>query len=106
MIHKNSELPEGTISELQTPNSELDADFIEISIEDSGIGIHQEDMGKLFTAFGRIYIKDKPVIEGAGLGLYLSKKIVDMLGGEIKAESEFGKGSKFTFKIPVKNSEK
>jgi signal transduction histidine kinase len=41
--------------------------------------------------------------EGAGFGLYLSEKIADLLGGKIRAESEFGKGSKFTFTLPIKH---
>lgn len=76
--------------------------MVEISVRDTGIGIHQEDIGKLFSAFSRIEIKDRPVIDGTGLGLYLSGKTADMLGGEIKAESEFGKGSRFTVVLPVK----
>ncbi len=74
---------------------------VEMSVRDKGIGIKKEDMDKLFKTFSRIPIKDR-TIEGTGLGLYLSKKIADLLGGEIKAESEFGKGSIFTFTLPLK----
>jgi len=73
----------------------------EISVRDTGIGVKKEDMNKLFKDFSRISIKDR-TIEGTGLGLYLSKKIADLLGGEIKAESEFGKGSVFTLTLPLK----
>ena len=73
----------------------------EISVRDTGIGVKKEDMNKLFKDFSRIPIKDR-TIEGTGLGLYLSKKIADLLGGEIKGESEFGKGSVFTLTLPLK----
>jgi len=73
----------------------------EISVRDTGVGVKKEDMNKLFKDFSRIPVKDR-TIEGTGLGLYLSKKIADLLGGEIKAESEFGKGSVFTFTLPLK----
>lgn len=82
-----------------------DRNFVEVSVADTGIGIHQEDMEKLFVAFSRIHIKDSPIIEGSGIGLYLSKKIVAMLDGEIRAESEFGKGSRFVVKIPIKTTD-
>ncbi|MBT6045245.1 MAG: hypothetical protein HOG49_00345 [Candidatus Scalindua sp.] len=72
---------------------------IEISVADTGIGIRKKDMNKLFKAFSRIYI-DGVIKEGTGLGLYLSRKISDLLGCEIKAESEFGKGSVFTLTLP------
>ncbi|MBA7546924.1 Sensor histidine kinase RcsC [subsurface metagenome] len=78
---------------------------VEVSVIDTGIGIKKENMEKLFKQFSRIYAEDKPVTEGTGLGLYLSKKIVDLLGGQIKAESEFGKGSMFTFTFPLEYRE-
>ena len=73
----------------------------EVSVADAGVGIGKEDMKKLFGVFSRIHVKGTPIQEGTGLGLHLSKKIVDLLGGDIKAESEFGKGSKFTFRLPL-----
>ena len=78
---------------------------VKVSVTDTGIGIKKENMEKLFKQFSRIYVEDKPVTEGTGLGLYLSKKIVDLLGGQIKAESEFGKGSMFTFTFPLEYRE-
>lgn len=76
-----------------------DNGFIEIIVEDTGIGIRQEDMNKLFTAFGMIRVEGMPVQEGTGLGLYLSKKLAALLGGTITAASEFGKGSRFSFTL-------
>jgi hypothetical protein len=75
---------------------------VEVSVADTGIGIKKENMKKLFKQFSRIHIAGRLVVEGTGLGLYLSKKIADLLGGEIKVKSEFGKGSKFTFILPLK----
>lgn len=74
----------------------------EITVKDTGMGINGEDMDKLFRAFSQIYVEGRPKQEGTGLGLYLSKKIANILGGEIGAESDFGKGSKFTFTVPRK----
>jgi signal transduction histidine kinase len=79
-------------------------DEAEVSVADTGIGIKKEDIGKLFQAFGRITTENR-LAEGSGLGLYLSKKIADLLGGEIKAESEFARGSVFTFILPLKHQE-
>ncbi len=78
---------------------------VEISVADTGIGIKKENIKVLFKQFSRIYIESRTRAEGTGLGLYLSKKIADLLGGEIKAKSEFGKGSKFTFILPLKYKE-
>lgn len=71
-----------------------------ISVKDTGIGIREEDLDKLFGAFTRVDEKRNRNIEGTGLGLNLTKKLVDMMGGEIKAESVYGKGSCFTVRIP------
>lgn len=79
--------------------------MVEVSVADTGIGIRKEGMEKLFKQFSRIYIKDRPTVEGTGLGLYLSQKIATILGGEIKAESEFGKGSVFAFTLPLRYKE-
>ncbi|RXG65583.1 HAMP domain-containing protein [Candidatus Atribacteria bacterium 1244-E10-H5-B2] len=78
---------------------------VKVSVADTGIGIKKENMEKLFKQFSRIYVQGKPITEGTGLGLYLSKKIVNLLGGQLKAESEFGKGSKFTFTFPLEYKE-
>ncbi|MCX5707363.1 MAG: PAS domain-containing sensor histidine kinase, partial [Candidatus Omnitrophica bacterium] len=72
-----------------------------MSVKDTGIGIKNEDMGKLFKQFSRILAEGQPLQEGTGLGLYLSQKLARILGGEIKAESEFGKGSEFALTLPI-----
>ena len=82
-------------------NSELDADFIEISVTDTGIGIKAEDMDKLFNPFQQINSELSQKRQGTGLGLNLSKKFVERHGGRIRAESEYGKGSRFIFEVPV-----
>jgi signal transduction histidine kinase len=73
----------------------------EVSVADTGIGIKKEDIGRLFQAFSRIATENR-LTEGSGLGLYLSKKIVGLLGGDIRAASEPGKGSVFTLVLPLK----
>ena len=85
-------------------NAEENDKMVEVSVRDTGIGMRQEDMDKLFGAFSQIPIGGRTE-EGTGLGLYLSKKIADLLGGEIWAESNFGKGSKFIFTLPLKYKE-
>ncbi len=73
-----------------------------ISVSDTGIGIREEDLGKLFESFTRIEEKRNRNIEGTGLGLNLTKNLVDLMGGEISVVSTYGKGSCFTAKIPQK----
>ena len=70
-----------------------------ISVEDTGIGIRQENLNKLFNKFERLDLKDNITIEGTGLGLAITKKLVDMMNGKIIVQSVFGKGSKFTVSI-------
>jgi signal transduction histidine kinase len=76
-------------------------DFIEISVKDSGIGIKPEDISKLFQTFSQIESAYSKTVEGTGLGLALTKRLAELHKGRIWVESEFGKGSKFTFTIPV-----
>ena len=82
------------------------AQDIEIGIRDTGIGIRQEDLPKLFKEFAQLSSPYDKQFEGTGLGLALTKKLVDLHGGRIWVESEFGKGSLFAFVIPVKQRRK
>ncbi|MEK7699211.1 MAG: ATP-binding protein, partial [Planctomycetota bacterium] len=82
-------------------NSELDFDYIEITIEDTGIGIAPEDMEKLFQPFQQLESVLTKQYEGTGLGLKLCKDFVELHGGRIWAESELGKGSRFLFTVPI-----
>ena len=84
---------------------EVDGDKLKISVSDTGKGIKEEDMETLFEAFRQISGSARRRYQGAGLGLYLSKKLVTLLGGEIWVESEYGKGSTFTFTLPLKSVE-
>ncbi len=89
------------ICEPSTVNREL-ADFIEISVEDTGAGIAEKDIERLFKPFEQLESTFTKKYEGTGLGLSIGKKIVELHGGRIWAESELGKGSRFVFVIPVK----
>ena len=73
---------------------------VEISVKDTGLGIKKEDHEKLFKPFSRIIEPGKHK-EGTGLGLYLSKKLANLLDGNIFVKSEFGKGSTFTLSLKL-----
>ncbi|MCS7215788.1 MAG: ATP-binding protein [Thermodesulfovibrio sp.] len=77
-------------------------DMIEIMIEDTGIGIKKEDLERLFQPFSQLETTYTKKYEGTGLGLALSKRLIELHGGKIWCESEYGKGSKFIFSFPVK----
>lgn len=76
-------------------------EFVHVSVIDTGIGIDQEGLKKLFTPFMQLDSSEARKYEGTGLGLALSKELVGLHGGTIWAESEPGKGSIFTFTLPV-----
>ena len=73
-----------------------------ISVEDTGIGIKQENIDSLFNKFERVDLENNKTIEGTGLGLAITKKLLDMMGGKIVVQSVYGKGSKFTVSIDQK----
>lgn len=76
-----------------------------VSVTDTGVGIKKDDFPKLFTKFGRIDISHTVSRQssGTGLGLYICKNIIDLSGGSIMVDSEPGKGSTFTFSLPIIN---
>ena len=84
-----------------TVNSEQLAEnvLVTFTVSDTGIGIRQEDIGKLFTSYAQLDSGANRKIEGTGLGLAITKNLVAMMGGSISLESEYGKGSVFTVKI-------
>jgi signal transduction histidine kinase len=74
---------------------------VEISVTDTGIGIAREDQPRIFEEFRQVGSDYEHKSEGTGLGLTLAKKFVELHGGKIWVESEVGKGSTFTFSLPV-----
>ncbi|MFX0106407.1 MAG: sensor histidine kinase, partial [Candidatus Hodarchaeota archaeon] len=77
---------------------------VEISVQDTGPGIKEEYFKKIFKPFGRI-IEPGKIKEGIGLGLYISKRLAKLLGGDILVKSEFGKGSTFTLSLKLEEGE-
>ena len=70
-----------------------------VSVIDTGIGIEQEDQARLFDAFARLEHSTSNRQEGTGLGLHLSQKLAELLGGRIVFESAAGRGSTFTLEL-------
>jgi CheY-like chemotaxis protein/HPt (histidine-containing phosphotransfer) domain-containing protein/two-component sensor histidine kinase len=75
---------------------------IRVSVADTGIGIKPEDLDKLFVAFERIEEKRNRNIEGTGLGMAITQRFLDMMGSHLEVESEYGKGSVFSFELEQK----
>ncbi len=78
-----------------------DKDCVAIGIHDTGMGIRPEDEAKLFAAFARVNVVGSQAAEGTGLGLHLSQKLAELLGGTITLQSDYGKGSSFTLMLPA-----
>jgi two-component system sensor histidine kinase ChiS len=72
-------------------------------VSDTGIGIPLEDRERIFKHFEKGADRDRRAGHGVGLGLALSKEFVELHGGQIWVDSEVGKGSVFTFSVPVYN---
>ena len=71
-----------------------------ISVKDTGIGIHQEDIERLFEKFQRMDLEKTGTVEGTGLGLAITQKLLSMMKGDIHVKSAYGEGSEFTVRIP------
>jgi protein-histidine pros-kinase len=74
---------------------------VQVSVQDTGIGIRQEDLCKLFVEFQQLDSSSTRRYEGTGLGLALTKKLVELQNGSVSVESELGRGSTFTVFLPL-----
>ena len=74
--------------------------FLTCAVADTGIGIRPEQIPTLFTAFQRLDARQTHAIEGTGLGLTIVRQLLDLMGGTVTVESEYGKGSTFRIEIP------
>lgn len=97
---------EGKIEVKAWREKEWDRDVLVIMVKDTGIGISKEQKEKVFEEFSQENSSIEKKYGGSGLGLAISKKITDLLKGSISLESEPGKGSTFTLKIPVRQPDR
>jgi signal transduction histidine kinase len=81
-----------------------DENWIEFAVTDTGIGIAPEHLSTLFSDFVQLDTRIHKRLRGTGLGLSLAKKFSELLGGQVFAESELGKGSRFSVRIPLRYS--
>lgn len=98
---------EGSVT-LKAFSKSVDADTVILcfSVTDTGIGIKEEDLSKLFSSFKRLELNKNRNIEGTGLGLNIAKQLANLMQGDITVESKYGKGSTFTVSIPQKVMDK
>jgi PAS domain S-box-containing protein len=83
-----------------------DGNSVHVKVSDTGCGIKRENMSKLFGTFQRIESPDQPSVKGAGLGLAISKEIIEQHHGKIWAESDIGQGCRFHFLLPIQERRK
>jgi len=87
--------------QVKLSSRKVDAKYLEFSVSDSGIGIAEDDLPKLFRIDSNTKTIGESTEKGTGFGLILSKDFVEKLGGKITVESELGKGSVFRFTLPI-----
>jgi signal transduction histidine kinase/CheY-like chemotaxis protein len=83
-------------------DARFDGDFAEVSVTDTGLGILPEEQASIFDEFRQVGETTKGVREGAGLGLAITKRLVEHHAGRIWVQSQLGKGSRFTFTLPCR----
>ncbi|MCR5155524.1 MAG: response regulator [Butyrivibrio sp.] len=87
------------IAEADNSMTEEDKILLKVSVIDTGIGIKEEDMERLSTAFERVDEKKNRTIEGSGLGISIVTSLLELMGSKLEIKSEYGKGSEFSFAI-------
>lgn len=92
--------------ELEVSYPEIDRCTLFIRISDTGIGVPSEMQGEIFKSFSRVERKDSNIYEGTGLGLKITKELVEKMGGEIQCDSVLGQGSSFSFHLSFKIDKK
>ena len=97
--------PEGGTVSLRASLPPDPGDSLQVEVSDTGIGISPEHLSRLFGAFEQAEADTLRKFGGTGLGLAISKRIVEMMGGTIRAESEPGKGSMFVFTLPFETGD-
>src|SRR5438552_11195808 len=90
----------GTITIAARQGQESGRDWITLAVADTGIGMTPEQMGKLFQEFSQASSRTASKYGGTGLGLVISRRFCQMMGGDITVESEPGRGSTFTIRVP------
>src|SRR3954453_1017713 len=100
MSNANKFTEKGTVIIAAHQGQENGRDWITVSVADSGIGMTPEQMGKLFQEFSQASSITASKYGGTGLGLVISRRFCQMMGGDITVESEPGKGSVFTVRLP------
>ena len=100
MSNANKFTERGTISVEAQHAQENGRDWITIAVADTGIGMTPEQMGRLFQEFSQADAATTRKYGGTGLGLAISKRFCQMMGGDISVESELGRGSTFTIRLP------
>jgi signal transduction histidine kinase/CheY-like chemotaxis protein/HPt (histidine-containing phosphotransfer) domain-containing protein len=93
--------PQGSVSLSFSRAAREQEDCLIITVEDTGIGIKEEDMPKLFGTFQQFDRDKNRGIVGTGLGLSITKNLINLMGGEIEVKSVYGKGSVFTVRLPL-----
>ena len=92
---------EGSVSFDVRKVTKNERDFLSFVVKDTGIGIKEEDLPKLFNAFYQVDMAVNHGIDGSGLGLSITKNLVALMDGEISLQSEYGEGSEFTIMLPL-----
>ena len=82
------------------PGEDADTENLHFEVSDTGCGIREEDLGKIFENFSQVDAKRNRTVEGTGLGLSITRHLVELMGGSIRVESVYGEGTTFILEIP------